>query len=78
MVRDQSILAIRAVEALGVAVLSALQSVTTPMLPRLPSLTPVDGLDTVVKASFDVGQQLLASERRIAESAVSLVAGLAA
>ncbi len=78
VVRDQSILAIRAVEALGVAVLSALQSATTPMLPRLPSLTPVDGLDTVVKASFDVGQQLLASERRIAESAVSLVAGLAA
>ena len=78
VVRDQSIVAIRAVESLGVAALSALRSATTPVVPRLPSVTPVDGLDTVVKASFDVGQQLLASQRRIAESAVSLVAGLAA
>lgn len=78
VVREQSIATIRAVEALSVATLSALRNVTAPVVPRLPSLTPVDGLDTVVKASFDVGQQLLASQRRIAESAVSLVAGLAA
>ena len=78
VVRDQSIVTIRAVEALSVAAISALRSATTPIVPRLPALTPVEGLDTMVKASFDVGQQLLASQRRFAESAVSLIAGLAA
>jgi len=78
VVRDQSIVMIRAVETLGVAALTALRSAATPLVPRLPSLTPVDGLDTVVKAGFDVGQQVLTSQRKVAESAVSLVASLAA
>jgi hypothetical protein len=78
VLRDQSILTIRAAEALGVSALSAFGEVAMPMVPRLPLLSPVSNIDAVVKAGFDVAQQLLASQRKLTESAVGLVAALAA
>ena len=73
LLKEQSITSIKQAEALGLEIMTTLADVVAPMTPRLPSLVPAGGLDTVVKAGFDVTQQLLATQRKLAEHAVELV-----
>jgi hypothetical protein len=78
VLRDQSLVSIRAAEAIGLAVLHTLADIVLPLSPRLPVVAPAGRLETVVKAGFDVAQQLLATERKLAETAVDQLTSLAA
>ncbi|MGP0029059.1 MAG: hypothetical protein ACLPVF_00970 [Acidimicrobiales bacterium] len=73
VLRDQSILSIKAAEDFGLSVLSTYAEITAPFTPKLPTIVPVGNLDTLVKAGFDITQQLLTTERKLAETAVALV-----
>jgi hypothetical protein len=73
VLRDQTIVSIKAAEAIGLSLLGAVADITAPLAPRLPSVLPTSNLDTLVKAGFDVTQQLLSSERKLAEAAVAIV-----
>lgn len=72
--RDQSIVTIKAMESVGLSMLSTLADMTAPFTPKLPSVVPVGNLEAFVKAGFDITQQVLSTERKLAETAVSLVA----
>ena len=73
VLKDQSIASIRAAEAIGLSVLSAMADITAPLTPSLPSVVPVSNLETLVKAGFDITQQLLSTERTLAEAAARMV-----
>jgi hypothetical protein len=73
VVKDQSIASIKAAEAIGLSVLSAVADATAPRMPNLPSVVPVSNPETLVKAGFDIGQQLLSAERTLAEAATRIV-----
>ncbi len=73
VLKDQSIVSIKAAEAIGLSLLAAVAEITAPMTPKLPSVVPVSNLETLVKAGFDITQQLLNSERTLAEAATRLV-----
>jgi hypothetical protein len=73
VLRDQAILSIRSAEDVGLSLLSTLAEITGPFSPKLPSIVPTASLNTLVKAGFDVTQQLLTTERRLAEATVALV-----
>jgi hypothetical protein len=78
VLRDQSIVSIKAAEAIGLSLLSAVADITAPLMPRLPSVVPASNLDTWVKAGFDITQQVVSSERRLVEAAVGIVVRQAA
>ncbi len=73
VLKDQSIVSIRAAEAIGLSVLSAMADITAPLVPKLPSVVPVASLETLVKAGFDITQQLLSTERTLAEAATRII-----
>lgn len=73
VLKDQSIASIRAAEAIGLSVLSAMADITAPLTPNLPSVVPVSNLETLVKAGFDITQQLLNTERTLVEAAATMV-----
>ncbi len=70
---DQSISSIQAAEAIGLSVLSAMADITAPLTPKLPSVVPASNLQTLVKAGFDITEQLLSTERTLAEAATRMV-----
>jgi hypothetical protein len=73
VLRDQSILSIKAVEDIGLSLLATLSEITAPFTPKWPSMVPVGNLDLLVKAGFDISLQVLKTERKLAESAVAMV-----
>ncbi len=73
VLKDQSIVSIKAAESIGLSMLSAVADITAPMTPKLPSVIPVANLETLVKAGFDITQQLLNTERTLAEAATRMV-----
>ncbi|HEY1652532.1 MAG TPA: hypothetical protein VGG09_11675 [Acidimicrobiales bacterium] len=73
VLKDQSIVSIKAAEAIGLSVLSAVADVTAPLTPKLPTVIPLSNLETLVKAGFDITQQLLSTERTLAETATRMV-----
>jgi hypothetical protein len=44
-----------------------------PNTAKLPAVVPTRSLDALVKAGFDIAQQLLSTERTLAEAAAGLV-----
>ncbi len=73
VLKDKSIASIKAVESIGLSVLSALADITAPLTPKLPTVAPVTNLETLVEAGFDIAQQLLSTERTLAEAATRIV-----
>jgi hypothetical protein len=73
VLRDQAIVSIKAVEDIGLDLLSSWTEITAALAPKIPSIVPVGNLDTLVKAGFDITEQLLATERKLVEAAVGLV-----
>ena len=73
VIKDQSIASIRALEAIGLSVLTAMSDITAPLMPKLPSVAPVSNLETLVRAGFDITQQLLSTERTLAEAATRMI-----
>jgi flagellar biosynthesis/type III secretory pathway protein FliH len=73
VLKDQSIASIKAAEAIGLSVLSAMADITAPLVPKLPSVVPVSNLETLVKAGFEITQQLLSTERTLAEAATRMI-----
>jgi hypothetical protein len=73
VLRDQSIASIKSAEALGLSLMSAFADVTAPLTPKFPRVVPLGNVDAFLKAGFDVTQQLLSTERKLAETAVGLV-----
>ena len=73
VLKDQSIASIRAAEAIGLSVLFAMADITAPLTPKLPRVVPVSNLETLVKAGFDITQQLLSTERTLAEAATRML-----
>jgi hypothetical protein len=73
VLRDQAIVSIKAVEDIGLDLLSTWAEFAATFTPKLPSIVPVGNLDTLVKAGFDVTQQILAAERKLAEATVAAV-----
>jgi hypothetical protein len=73
VLKDQSIVSIKAAEAIGLSVLSAVADIAAPLTPKLPSVVPMSNLETLVKAGFDITQQLLSTERTLAEAATRIV-----
>jgi hypothetical protein len=73
VLKDQSIVSIKAAETIGLSVLSAVADITAPLTPKLPSVVPMSNLETLVKAGFDITQQLLSTERALAEAATRIV-----
>jgi hypothetical protein len=78
VLRDQAVVSIKAVQDIGLDLLSSWSEITAAFAPKLPSIVPVGNLDTLVKAGFDVTQQLLAAERKLAEATVAAVTRQAA
>jgi hypothetical protein len=72
VLRDQSLASIKSAESLGLSLISTISDVTAPFTPNFPSIVPAGNLDTLVKIGFDITQQLLSSERRLAEAVVGL------
>ena len=75
VLKDQTIASIKAMEAIGLSVISAVADITAPLTPKLPSVIPVSNLETLVEAGFDIAQQLLSTERTLAEAATRVVIG---
>lgn len=75
VLKDQSIASIKAAESIGLSVLSAVADITAPLTPKLPTLVQVSNLETLVEAGFDITQQLLSTERTLAEAATRIVIG---
>jgi hypothetical protein len=75
VLKEQTLASIKAAEAIGLSVLSAIADITTPITPRLPSIVPGSNLETLVEAGFDITQQLLSTERILAEAATRMVIG---
>jgi hypothetical protein len=73
VLKDQSIVSIKAAEAIGLSLISAVADITAPLIPKLPSVVPMSNLETLVKAGFDITQQLLNTERVLAEAATRMV-----
>jgi hypothetical protein len=73
VLKDQSIVSIKAAEAIGLSLISAVADITAPLTPKLPSVVPMSNLETLVKAGFDITQQLLNTERTLAEAATRMV-----
>jgi hypothetical protein len=73
LLKDQSIASIMAAEAIGLSMLTAVADITAPLTPKLPSMVPVSNLETLVKAGFDITQQLLSTERTLIEAATRMV-----
>jgi hypothetical protein len=73
VLKDQSIVSIKAAESIGLSLLSAVSDITAPITPRLPSVVPMGNLETLVKAGFDITQQLLSTERALAEAATRML-----
>jgi hypothetical protein len=71
--KDQSIVSIKAAEAIGLSLFSTLADITAPIMPKLPNVVPVSNLETLVQAGFDITQQLLNTERALAEAAARFV-----
>lgn len=78
VLRDQAVASIRAVEDLGLSVLSTIGEVAAPLLPKLPGIVPAGNLDLLVKSGFDIAEQMLSTERKLTEAAVAIVVGQAA
>jgi len=78
VLRDQAVASIRAVEELGLSVLSTIGEVTAPLMPKLPGIVPAENLDLLVKSGFDIAEQMLSTERKLTEAAVAIVVGQAA
>jgi hypothetical protein len=74
VLKDQSIASIKAAESIGLSMLSAVADITAPFTPRLPNVVPMANLETLVKAGFDITQQLLSTERALVEAATRVVA----
>ncbi len=73
VLKEQAIASIKAAEAIALSVLSALADITAPLTPKLPSVLPVSNLETLVQAGFDISEQLLSTERTLAEAATRMV-----
>jgi hypothetical protein len=73
VLRDQTIASLKATEAIGVSWLSALDEMAGPFMPKLPAVMPTRSLDALVKAGFDIAEQVLSTERTLADAAVRLV-----
>jgi hypothetical protein len=73
VLKDESIASIKAAEAIGLSLLSTMADITAPLTPKLPSVVPVSNLETLVKAGFDITQQLLNTERTLVEAATRMV-----
>ena len=73
VLRDQSVGSIKAMEDIGLSLLSSVAEITAPWTPKFPSIVPIGNLDTLVKAGFDITQQLLSTERNLAETTVAMV-----
>lgn len=73
--KDQSIASLKAAEAIGLSVLSAMADITAPLTPKLPSILPVSNLETLVEAAFDITQHLLSTERTLVEAATKMIIG---
>jgi hypothetical protein len=75
VLKDQAIASIKAAEAIGLSVIAAIGDITAPLTPKLPAVVPVSNLETLVQAGFDITQQLLSTERTLAEAATRMVIG---
>jgi hypothetical protein len=75
VLKEQAIASIKAAEAIGLSMLSALSDITAPLTPKLPSVVPVSNLETLVGAGFDIYEQLVSTERILAEAAARMVIG---
>jgi hypothetical protein len=73
VLKDESIASIKAAETIGLSLLSTMADITAPLTPKLPSVVPVSNLETLVKAGFDITQQLLNTERTLVEAATRMV-----
>ena len=73
VLRDQSIVSIKAAEDIGLSLLSAFAEISAPLTPKVPSIVPMGNFDTLVKAGFDITQQLLTTERKLAETTVAIL-----
>lgn len=73
VLKDQTIASIKSAEAIGLSVLYAVADITAPFIPKLPAIAPVSNLETLVKAGFDITEQLLSSERSLVEAATRMV-----
>jgi hypothetical protein len=73
VLKDQAIASVKAAEEIGLSVLSAMADITAPLMPKLPSVVPVSNLETLVKAGFDITQQLLSSQRTLVEATTRIV-----
>jgi hypothetical protein len=73
VLRDQTIASLKATEAIGLSWLSALDEMAGPFTPKLPAAVPTRSLDALVKAGFDIAEQLVSTERTLADAAVRLV-----
>jgi hypothetical protein len=73
LLRDETVRSVKGAESLGVSFLTRLASATEPFTPLLPRLSPVQTLDTAVRAGFDVAQQLVATQRHLAEATLETV-----
>jgi hypothetical protein len=73
LLKEESIASIKAAEAIGLSVLSATADITASLTPKLPSVVPVSNLETLVKAGFDITQQLLSTERTLVEAATRII-----
>jgi len=73
VLRDQSVASMKAVEELGLSVLSTIGEVAAPLMPKLPGIVPAENLSLLVKSGFDIAAQILSTERRLSEAAVAIV-----
>jgi hypothetical protein len=73
VLRDQTIASLKAIEAIGVSLISAFDEMAGPFTPKLPAVVPTRSLDALVKAGFDIAEQVLNTERTLADAAVRLV-----
>jgi hypothetical protein len=73
VLKDQTIAFIKAAEAIGLSLLSAVADITAPLTPKLPRVVPVSNLEELVKSGFDVTEQVLSTERTLAEAATKIL-----
>ena len=57
---------------MGLSIHSTIADVTAPLTPKLSSIVP-ENLNTLVKAGFDIPEQLLSTERKLTEAAAAIV-----
>lgn len=73
LLRDQTLASIRQAQVLGMELLDTLANLTAPFLPKLPSVVPVASLEILTMSGFEVGQQVLAAQKALADRAIELL-----